>query len=231
MPMKIGTKMPSLEGATGWLNWPAENGAPAAQGQPTLVHFWTVSCENGQGRIARIAALHERYSDEGLRVLAIHLPRFPIETNMETLGQVVAHLHLTEPCALDNRHKLRDAFQNERGTVPAYYLFDADGKLRCFAADENGLSIIASALEQFSELLLPRAKAAAAGQPITATQAFPRLSQPAAAMPHVLPSSPMPSPLAAKAQPDPPPLFCPSCDLALEADSRFCEFCGQAIAR
>ena len=26
------------------------------------------------------------------------------------------------PCAVDNLHQLRDAFQNEQGYVPAYYL-------------------------------------------------------------------------------------------------------------
>ncbi|MBD0327400.1 MAG: TlpA family protein disulfide reductase, partial [Pyrinomonadaceae bacterium] len=32
--------------------------------------------------------------------------------------------------------------------VPAYYLFDAEGKLKSFAAGERGLNMLASALER-----------------------------------------------------------------------------------
>ena len=48
----------------------------------------------------------------------------------------------SEPCAVDNEHKLRDAFQNDQGYVPAYYLFDAEGKLRSFAAGERGVDLL-----------------------------------------------------------------------------------------
>jgi hypothetical protein len=40
---------------------------------------------------------------------------------------------------------------NENGYVPAYYLFDADGKLRSFAAGERGLNMIAPALQRTLE--------------------------------------------------------------------------------
>ena len=55
---------------------------------------------------------------------------------------------LTEPVAVDNEHKLRDAFQNDQGYVPAYYLFDAEGKLKSFAAGERGLDMLKSAIER-----------------------------------------------------------------------------------
>ena len=60
----------------------------------------------------------------------------------------IASYNITEPCAVDNQHKLRDAFQNEHGYVPAYYLFDAQGKLRSFAAGEYGIKMLASALDR-----------------------------------------------------------------------------------
>jgi hypothetical protein len=62
--------------------------------------------------------------------------------------EAVALYNITEPCAVDNEHKLRDAFQNEQGYVPAYYLFDGEGKLRSFAAGERGLGMVAAALER-----------------------------------------------------------------------------------
>jgi hypothetical protein len=67
----------------------------------------------------------------------------------------VALNKITEPCAIDNEHKLRDAFQNDQGYVPAYYLFDAEGKLRSFAAGERGLDLLKATLER---ILGPRAE-------------------------------------------------------------------------
>ena len=75
---------------------------------------------------------------QGLRVVAVHMPRYPTE---RTLKQSVKRFrfNITETCAIDNEHKLRDAFQNDQGYVPAYYLFDSQGKLKSFAAGERGL--------------------------------------------------------------------------------------------
>ena len=36
--------------------------------------------------------------------------------------------------------------QNDQGYVPAYYLFDGEGKLRSFAAGERGLDLLKSTL-------------------------------------------------------------------------------------
>ena len=36
---------------------------------------------------------------------------------------------IIEPCAIDNEHKLKDALPERSGYVPAYYLFDGEGKL------------------------------------------------------------------------------------------------------
>ena len=54
------------------------------------------------------------------------------------------------PVAVDNEHKLKDAFQNDQGFVPAYYLFDAEGKLRSFAAGERGLDMLKTALDRIT---------------------------------------------------------------------------------
>jgi hypothetical protein len=60
----------------------------------------------------------------------------------------IAQYDITEPCAVDNQHRLREAFGNEQGYVPAYYLFDAEGKLKSFAAGERGFSMVAAAIER-----------------------------------------------------------------------------------
>jgi hypothetical protein len=81
-------------------------------------------------------------------MIAIHMPRYPADTDVEAVREAVAKYDITEPVAIDNMHALRDAFQNEHGYVPAYYLFDAEGKLRSFAAGERGLGMLSSALER-----------------------------------------------------------------------------------
>ena len=148
MPMRIGTEMPSLEGATEWFNATGAAAEAKAEGRPTLVHFWSVSCGTCKENLPRVAEWRDRRAPEGLRVVAVHMPRSEADTDTEAVREAVAAYDITEPCAVDNQHRLRDAFQNEQGYVPAYYLFDAEGKLRAFAAGEFGLKVIGPALDR-----------------------------------------------------------------------------------
>ena len=148
MPMKIGTQMPSLGGATEWFNGTEAHAEVEAKGHPTLVHFWAVSCGICKENMPRLARLRDRYQNQGLRVVAVHMPRYEADTDVEAVREAISLHNITEPCAVDNEHKLRDAFQNEQGYVPAYYLFDAEGKLRNFAAGERGLNMLTPALER-----------------------------------------------------------------------------------
>ena len=148
MPMRIGTQMPSLEGATEWFNATGARAADESKGHPTLVHFWSVSCGICKENLSRVAEWRDGRAAEGLRVIAVHMPRYEADTDVEQVREAVATCNITEPCAVDNQHKLRDAFQNEQGYVPAYYLFDSAGKLRCFAAGERGLSMVSASLER-----------------------------------------------------------------------------------
>lgn len=140
--------MPSLDGATAWLNATGASAEAKSQGHPTLVHFWSLSCGVCQEHMPRVVAWRETHEPHGLRVIAVHMPRHESDTDAEAVREAVTTNNISEPCAIDNEHKLRDAFQNEHGYVPAYYLFDAEGKLKGFAAGERGLNMIAPALER-----------------------------------------------------------------------------------
>ncbi|MGH8248995.1 MAG: redoxin domain-containing protein, partial [Gammaproteobacteria bacterium] len=136
MTMKIGTEMPRLDGATDWVNGPlaeAETGL-----RPTLVHFWSVSCGICKENLPKVAEWRDRYGAKDLRVIAVHMPRSPADLDLGPVREAVSEYNITEPCAIDNEHKLRDSFLNEEGHVPAYYLFDGEGKLRSYAAGERG---------------------------------------------------------------------------------------------
>ena len=148
MPMRIGTPIPSLAGATEWLSGSADAALQDAAGRPLLIHFWSVSCGMCKDNLPRVAEWREKYRDAGLRVIAIHMPRYPEDTNVEAVRETVDKYGITEPGAIDNDHKLRDAFQNEHGYVPAYYLFDEQHKLKSFAAGEYGTKVMEPALER-----------------------------------------------------------------------------------
>jgi thiol-disulfide isomerase/thioredoxin len=147
MPLKVGTTRPSFAGATEWLTGSAEE-VEQAQGQPTLVHFWAVSCGICKDNLPKVSGWRDEYKDKGLCLVAVHLPRYPADTDLNAVKEAIAQYQITEPCAVDNQHKLRDTFANDQGFVPAYYLFNAEGQLKSYAAGQFGPQIIQSALER-----------------------------------------------------------------------------------
>lgn len=140
--------MPSLAGATEWFGGTQGQAEAEAQGQPTLVHFWSISCGMCKDNLPRVATWRDDLREKGLRVIAVHMPRYEADTDVEQVRDMIATYNITEACAVDNDHKVRDAFQNEQGYVPAYYLFDREGKLRGFAAGERGLDLLKATLDR-----------------------------------------------------------------------------------
>ena len=148
MPMRIGTPLPTLEGATEWLSGSAEDALKDTKGHPVLIHFWSLSCAMCKDNLPRVAEWREKYASAGLRLIAIHMPRYPEDANIDAVREAVTQYEINDPSAIDNEHKLSDAFQNEKGYVPAYYLFDDSHKLKSFAAGEYGTRVMEPALER-----------------------------------------------------------------------------------
>jgi thiol-disulfide isomerase/thioredoxin len=151
MPMRIGTPMPALDGATEWFNGSPEEALKETEGRPVLIHFWSLSCGMCKDNLPRVAEWREQYRDAGLRLIAIHMPRYPADTDVNAVREAIATYGIIEPCAVDNDHKVRDAFQNDHGYVPAYYLFDEQHKLKSFAAGEYGVKVMEPALKRLLE--------------------------------------------------------------------------------
>ena len=148
MPMRIGDAMPKLDGATTWFNGSHDDTLEHIKGKPTLVHFWAVSCGICKEKMPLLHDLVARYAPQGLHTVAIHMPRYEADTDLDTVNEAMAENHITEPTAVDSLHKLKDAFQNEQGWVPVYYLFDAEGKLKTRAAGEFGIGVLQTALDK-----------------------------------------------------------------------------------
>src|SRR6266513_6365842 len=102
MAMKIGTQMPALDGATEWLGATQAHAEREAVGHPTLVHFWSVSCGTCKENLPRVAQWREELKNEGLRVIAVHMPRYEADTDVEAVRGAIAEHNITEVCAIDN---------------------------------------------------------------------------------------------------------------------------------
>jgi thiol-disulfide isomerase/thioredoxin len=119
--------MPSLGGATGWLN--AEPlGRADLRGHPVLVDFWTLTCINWLRTEPYIRAWSEAYRDDGLIVIGVHTPEFSFEHDLDRVRRATADRGITYPVALDNEYAVWTAFGNHYW--PALYFVDADGMIR-----------------------------------------------------------------------------------------------------
>jgi cytochrome c biogenesis protein CcdA/thiol-disulfide isomerase/thioredoxin len=119
--------MPSLEGATEWLNSKPLT-AEDLKGKVVLVDFWTYSCINCLRAIPYVRAWAEKYRDHGLVVIGVHAPEFAFERNVDNVKKAIAMLGIKYPVAIDNEYKIWRAFENEYW--PAHYFIDAKGMIR-----------------------------------------------------------------------------------------------------
>jgi tRNA A-37 threonylcarbamoyl transferase component Bud32 len=158
--MKINSELPSFSGVADWLNIKpsVENNRTSedevgfsTKGRPTLVHFWSLNCDISKTNISQIADWRDQRRREGLRVIAIHVPRYDEEKDTQKLEYAINRLNLTEPCAVDNDLKLQNRFLNGSDSLPAYFLFDAASRLRTFTTGVNGLDAIEDQLDRIFE--------------------------------------------------------------------------------
>lgn len=148
MPMKLGEAMPDMTGATTWFNGSWEDQQQHIKGKPVLVHFWAVSCGICKDKMPLLKELVAKYEPLGLHTISVHMPRYEADTDLDTVSAAMNENKIVEPTAIDSLHKLKEAFQNEQGWVPVYYLFDAEGRLKVRAAGEYGVTVLQTALEK-----------------------------------------------------------------------------------
>jgi cytochrome c biogenesis protein CcdA/thiol-disulfide isomerase/thioredoxin len=126
-PLPVEGTLPSLAGATGWLNSPPLD-APALRGKVVLVDFWTYSCINCLRAMPYVREWAERYRDHGLVVIGVHAPEFAFERNLANVQRAVKDLKVTYPVAIDNDFAIWRGFNNKYW--PAHYFIDAQGQIR-----------------------------------------------------------------------------------------------------
>jgi len=120
-------RMPSLGGATGWLN--SEPLGPAElRGHVVLVNFWTLTCINWLRQEPYVRAWSQAYRDDGLVVIGLHTPEFSFEHEIDRVRQATNERGIDYPVALDNDYEIWSAFDNN--AWPALYFVDTEGIFR-----------------------------------------------------------------------------------------------------
>src|SRR2546428_11946310 len=127
VPLPFEGELPSLRGATAWLNSPPLSAA-GLRGKAVLVDFWTYTCINWLRTLPYVRAWAEKYQEHGVVVIGVHSPEFAFEHDLENVRRAARDMRVTYPIAIDNDYAIWDAFNNHY--LPALYLVDAQGHIR-----------------------------------------------------------------------------------------------------
>src|SRR5882757_9889567 len=104
-------ELPSLDGATGWLNSPPLTPA-GLRGKVVLAGFWTYTCINWLRQLPYLRAWAGKYSGHGLAVIGVHTPEFPFERDPDNVRRAVQEMKIDYPVATDNNYAVWRAFGN-----------------------------------------------------------------------------------------------------------------------
>ena len=119
--------LPSLDGATAWLNSQPLTKADL-RGNVALIDFWTYTCINWRRTLPYMRAWDAKYRKHGLVVIGAHTPEFAFEKQLDNVRPAVSEMKIGYPVAIDSDYAVWRAFNNEYW--PALYLADAEGHIR-----------------------------------------------------------------------------------------------------
>jgi thiol-disulfide isomerase/thioredoxin len=159
-PLPVEGDLPSLAGATAWLNSPPLTAAQL-RGRVVLVDFWTYTCINWRRTAPYLRAWAAKYKDRGLVVIGVHSPEFGFEKSVDNVRRVLPGLNLSYPIAIDSDHAVWRAFHNQYW--PALYFVDARGRIRHHVFGEGDYDASERVLRQ---LLAEAGHGGAEGDPV-----------------------------------------------------------------
>ncbi len=125
--LPIEGELPSLGGATAWLNSPPL-AAAGLRGKVVVIDFWTYTCINWLRTLPYVRAWAEKYRDHGVVVIGVHSPEFAFEHDLENVRRAAKDMRVEYPIAIDNDYAVWSAFDNHYW--PALYLVDSQGRIR-----------------------------------------------------------------------------------------------------
>ena len=119
--------MPSLGGATEWLN-SEPLGSAELRHHVVLVNIWTLTCINWLRQEPYVRAWSQAYRDDGLIVIGVHTPEFGFEHEIDRVRKAIEDRDIDYPVAVDNDYEVWNAFDNNYW--PALYFVDGEGVIR-----------------------------------------------------------------------------------------------------
>ncbi|MFZ0205484.1 MAG: cytochrome c biogenesis protein DipZ [Roseiarcus sp.] len=119
--------LPSLAGATEWINSPPLSGA-SLRGKVVLVNVWTYACINCRHVLPYVKAWAAKYRNAGLVVVGVHTPELAFERLTSNVRQAVQNYGIRYPVAVDTNSTIWNSFSNE--FWPSNYFADTRGRLR-----------------------------------------------------------------------------------------------------
>ncbi|HEY1726895.1 MAG TPA: redoxin family protein [Candidatus Baltobacteraceae bacterium] len=146
MALRVRDALPSLEGATRWING-AELSPSELTGRAVFLHFWSMTCYVCHDVAPEVEHWRRMFEPAGLLFVAVHQPRVPQELDVDAaIDDALNEMNLSHRVAFDNDLQIVGRFDNE--FVPAYYLFDREHKLRHFQAGDKSYDRIEAAIER-----------------------------------------------------------------------------------
>ena len=93
-----------------------------------LLEFWDFARINSLRTLPYLTAWHERYADQGLRVIGVHSPGYSFGRDRNAAAAAVERLQVPFPILLDPEFEVWRLYGNKGW--PGRYLFDRRGLLR-----------------------------------------------------------------------------------------------------
>jgi hypothetical protein len=97
------------------------------EGNPVLVEFWDFCRVNSLRTLPYLKAWHERYAQDGLRIIGVHTGGFAPARVEQNVRRAVERLEIPWPVAIDTDLEVWDLYGNQGW--PARYLWDTNRAL------------------------------------------------------------------------------------------------------
>ncbi|MDO8209196.1 redoxin domain-containing protein [Conexibacter sp. CPCC 206217] len=144
-PVEAEILAPSFPGLARWVNV-ATLRMDKQLGRPVLVEFWDFCRVNSLRTIPYLQAWHERYADDGLRVIGIHASGFEASADIDEVRAAVERLGITYPVLIDAELKAAEAYGIEGW--PSRYLWDRESRLFDFHFGEGAYADTELAIQE-----------------------------------------------------------------------------------
>ena len=98
------------------------------RGKVVMVEFWTFGCWNCRNIEPYVKKWHQKYSKEGLVVIAVHSPEFDHEKEIARVKEYVSENNITYAVPIDNEFKNWRKYRNRYW--PTLYVIDKKGTIQ-----------------------------------------------------------------------------------------------------